>query len=109
MAIEDVMVLESPVPLMVGSVVPYTIFYPNASKVESPSAIVYKNGTDVTSAVMVSEDSHVVSGDNALTLKKITALAADAGSDLFVAVKATVNGIEIVYGIRIDIVSAKGI
>ncbi|MBT3239369.1 MAG: hypothetical protein HON98_02575 [Chloroflexi bacterium] len=86
--------IESPVQMVEGEVIAYSVDWLGASKVETPDVIVYKNGQDVTSTVMVSGDSHVVSG-NVVTLKKITAQNNDGGNQYVVVVECGVdNNIE---------------
>ncbi len=86
--------IESPVQMVEGEAIAYSVDWLGASKVESPMVVVYKNGQDVTSAVMISGDSHVVSG-NVVTLKKITAQNNDGGNQYVVVVEcAVVNDIE---------------
>lgn len=82
--------IESPVQMVEGEVIAYSVDWLGASKVETPAVVIYKNGQDVTSLVMVSGGSHVVSG-NVVTLKKITAQDNDGGNQYVVVVECGVD------------------
>lgn len=90
----EIWLIESPVVMVEGEVISYSVDWLGASKVENPSVMVYKNGQDVTSSVMVSGDSHTISG-NVMTMKKITAGNNDGGLNYVVVVQCGVdNNIE---------------
>ena len=86
----EIWLIESPVTMVEGEAVAYSVDWLGANKVESPSVTVYKNGQDVSSSVMISGDSHVVSG-NVVTLKKITAASGDGGNRYVVVVECVVD------------------
>ena len=86
----EIWVIESPVTMVEGESIAYSVDWLGASKVENPAVTVYKNGQDVTSSVMVSGDAHVISG-NVLTMKKITAGASDGGARYVVVVECGVD------------------
>ena len=86
----DVWLLESPIVAIEGESLVFNVTMLGASSVSSPTAFVYFNGTDVTSAAMPS-GSHSVSG-NVITLKALSVLAAYAGGELVVVPQATVDG-----------------
>ncbi len=90
MSVNEIWLLESPVQMIEGEVIAYSIDWLGASKVENPTATVYKRDADITSSAMISGDSHLVS-NNVVTLKKITAGASDGGSRYVVVVQATVD------------------
>ena len=71
--------------------IPWTITFPWATSVTSPTVAVYKKGTtsDVSGTVMPS-GSHTVSG-NSLTMKNLTSLT--AGESYIVDIRITVDGI----------------
>ena len=81
-------ILGSPIWQFEGETVTYTVTVEGTSAPSSPSATVYKNGTDVTSTVMPS-GSHTASGQ-VITMKPVTALV--AGSDYSIMLQATVGG-----------------
>jgi hypothetical protein len=92
---KEIWLIESPVTMVEGEEIAYSIDWLGANKVESPVVTVYKNGSDYTSTCMVSGDEHLVSG-NVLTMKKITAIANDGGSRYVAAIQCTVdNNVEI--------------
>ena len=84
--LNEVFAVESPIRVVEGATVTFTCTYWGA--VTSPSAKVYRNGTEVTSTVMPS-GSTSVSGSVA-TLKPLTALV--GGARYVVAVTGTVGG-----------------
>lgn len=86
----EIWLIESPVTMVAGEVIAYSVDWLGASKVESPSVTVFRNGANVTSSVMVSGDNHVISG-NVLTLKKITAGSNDGGSRYVVVIQCGVD------------------
>ena len=87
---KEIWLIESPVTMVEGEVVAYSIDWLGASKVESAVVKVYKNGTDVSDTTMISGDSNVISG-NVLTCKKITALTDDGGSRYVVVIQCDVD------------------
>ena len=87
---KEIWLIESPVVMVEGEVIAYSVDWLGASKVENPSVNVYKNGQDVTSSVMVSGDSHTISG-NVLTIKKITAGNSDGGLNYVVVIQCGVD------------------
>ena len=84
----DSYTLESGKPLVEGETRTFAVVFHGVTAVTSPSALVYKNETDVTSTVMPS-GSASASG-NVATLKPITALI--GGETYVVAVTATCDG-----------------
>ncbi|KAA3643437.1 MAG: hypothetical protein DWQ07_23270 [Chloroflexi bacterium] len=89
----SIWVIESPVTMVEGEAVAYSIDWQGASNIDdaSVSLTVYKNGEDVSSTVVDTEDNFVVNS-NVLTLKKITAQSTDGGERYVVVVQADVDG-----------------
>ena len=88
---EPVFIIESPVVQGVNASIPWTIVFPWATSVTSPTVAVFKKGTttDVASTVMPL-GSHTVSG-NSLTLKNLTSLT--AGERYIIDIRITIDGI----------------
>ncbi len=86
----NIWLIESPVQIVSGEVIAYSVDWLGASKVENPAVTIYKNAQDITSSVLVSGDNHVVSG-NVVTLKKLTAGANDGGSHYVLVVQCDVD------------------
>jgi hypothetical protein len=84
-------ILESPIEMIEGEVITYSIVWEGAASVANPTAAVYRNGEDYTVTAMASGDSHSVSG-NVQTLKAITAGAQDGGEEYVVVIQAEVDG-----------------
>lgn len=82
--------VESPLDMLEGETITYSVLWEGATTVASTSATVYRNGADVTSTVM-SAGSHTQSG-NVSTLKPLVAQSNHGGSKYIVAVQATVDG-----------------
>jgi hypothetical protein len=97
--------IESPVTMVEGEVIAFSVDWLGASKVEDPDAVVYKNGQDITETVMVSGDDYVIS-NNVVTLKKITAGSSDGGSTYVVAIGCTVDSNTEIRKLLIRIVKA---
>lgn len=90
MSSSELWVIESPVDMISGETITFSVTFQGATSVTSPSATVYLNGTDYTSTAMPS-GSHTASG-NVATLKPLVAGANDGGEKYVVAVSATVDG-----------------
>jgi hypothetical protein len=91
MAEEKVWLIESPITMIEGEEIAYSINWLGASRVEDPYVAIYKNGEEITSEVLSPTDENVISG-NVLTLKRILARLSDGGSRYIVLVEALVNG-----------------
>lgn len=83
--------IESPVTMVEGEQIAFSIDWLGAATVEEPLVQVYKNGVDITSEVMDAGDEHQISG-NVLTMKKVRARGSDGGSRYVLMVEAKVNG-----------------
>ena len=88
---EKVWLIESPVTMIEGEEIAYSVNWLGASKVEEPFVVVYKNGEEITEEVLNETDDNVISG-SVLTLKRILARLSDGGARYIVLVEAIVNG-----------------
>lgn len=91
----DVYLIGSPVKMIEGEAIQWSVTFRGASSLSSQDATVLlvKEGADnedITSEVFISGDSHTVSG-GALLLKKLTARDGDAGETYLVVVEALVD------------------
>jgi hypothetical protein len=102
---KEIWLIESPVTMVEGEVIAYSVDWLGANKVENPNIKVYKNGSDYTSTCMVSGGSHVISG-NVLTMKKISAIANDGGSRYVVVIQCGVDNNTEIRKLLIQIVKA---
>jgi hypothetical protein len=87
----SIWLIESPVTMVEGEQVAFSVDWLGAASVAEPDAWIYKHGTDITVTAMGSGDEHTISG-NVLTLKKLTARANDGGSRYVVVIEALVDG-----------------
>ncbi len=83
--------IESPVVMVEGEQIAYSVDWQGAARVETPQAAVYKNGTDITAQSMDAGDEHIVTG-SVLTLKKLRARNGDGGARYVLVVEAGVDG-----------------
>ncbi|KKK59940.1 hypothetical protein LCGC14_3029340 [marine sediment metagenome] len=83
------LIIESPVYMIEGETITWSITWLGVSSLASPTAVVYKDGTDVSSTVMAS-GSHLVSG-NVQTLKPVVAGSTDGGKRYTVIIEAVVD------------------
>lgn len=97
--------IESPISMIEGEAISFSVDWLGASRVENPSLTVYKNGEDITSAALISGDAHSVSG-NVLTLKKLTAGAQDGGTRYILAIAADVDSNHEVRKLLVDVLRA---
>ena len=82
-------VLESPLTVVEGESITYSVTYLGITTCSSPTALVYRNGSnDVTSTVMPS-GSHSAAG-NVVTLKPATGMVGNA--NYVIAVTCTADG-----------------
>ena len=87
---QEIWVLEGPRVMREAESVTYTVTWKGATTLATPTAVVYKNGSDVSSAVMPS-GSNSVSGTTQ-TLKPITIPAGYGGSTIVVEIACVVDG-----------------
>ena len=83
-------IVESPIEMVEGETITYSIEWLGTSSLSSPTATVKFNSQDVTSTVMPS-GSHSVSS-NIQTLKPITAATAHVRGSYIVTIQCTVDG-----------------
>lgn len=81
---------ESPISMVEGETITYSIAWLGASSLSSPGAIVYIGGSDESATAMPS-GTHTVSG-NVQTLKPIVAGSSDGGKVFVVAISCVVDG-----------------
>lgn len=86
----NIWLIESPVVMVEGEQIAYSVDWQGAVRVESPQAAVYKNGADITAQAMDADDAHVVTG-SVLTLKKLRARSGDGGARYVLVVEAEVD------------------
>jgi hypothetical protein len=86
----DVLLIESPINMIEGETITYSVTWQGASSLSSPTAKVYKDGTDITSTAM-SSGSHSVSG-NVQTLKPLVAGSTDGKKKYVVIIEVVVDG-----------------
>ena len=86
----EILLIESPIAMIEGEIITYSLTWQGASSLSSPTAVVYKDKTDISSTAMAS-GSHSVSG-NVQTLKPLTAITTDGGKIYVVVIKCTVDG-----------------
>lgn len=87
----SIWLIESPVVMVEGEQIAYSVDWQGAARVESPQAAVYKNGADITAQTMDAGDEHVITG-SVLTLKKLRARSGDGGEGYVLVVEAEVDG-----------------
>lgn len=97
--------IESPVTMVEGEAITFSVDWLGAAKVEDPEVTIFKNGQDISSTVMVSGDEFVIS-NNVVTLKKITAGENDGGATYVVAICCTVDSNTEIRKLLIHIVKA---
>ena len=83
-------VIESPKQMIEGETITYSLTWNGASSLSSPTAVVYKDASDITSTAMAS-GSHTVSG-NVQTLKALTAGVNDGDKIYVVIIQCVVDG-----------------
>lgn len=87
---EEILVIESPINMIEGETITYSLTWQGASSLSSPNAFVYKDGADITSTAMPS-GAHAVSG-NVQTLKPLEAGATDGRKKYVLIVECAVDG-----------------
>ncbi|MCH7662564.1 MAG: hypothetical protein IH859_01675 [Chloroflexi bacterium] len=87
---QDILVIESPISMIEGETISYSLTWQGASSLASPAALVYKDGADITSTAMPS-GSHAVSG-NVQTLKPLLAGGSDGRKKYVVIIECSVDG-----------------
>lgn len=87
----NVWLVESPVTMLEGEQIAFSVDWQGAARVSAAEVIVFKNGVDITEETMEGDDEHVING-NVLTLKKLTARSADGGARYVLVIEADVDG-----------------
>lgn len=87
----SIWLIESPVVMVEGEQVAFSVDWQGAANVTGPGATVYKNGVDITAETMAAGDQHVVNG-SVQTLKRLLARETDGGARYVVVVEADVDG-----------------
>ena len=97
--------IESPVTMVEGEAITFSVDWLGAAKIENPQVTIFKNGQDITSVAMGGEDDYIVS-NNVVTLKKITAGCNDGGASYVAAIRCTVDNNTEIRKLLIYIVKA---
>lgn len=87
----SIWLIESPVVMVEGEKIAYSVDWQGAANLTNPAAFVYKNGVDITDQTMDGEDEHAING-SVLTLRRLQARSNDGGSRYVVLVEADVDG-----------------
>jgi hypothetical protein len=88
---EEVWLIESPVTMIEGEQIAFSVDWQGATRLSDAEAAVYKNGVDISAQTMDAGDEHVING-NVLTLKKLRARDTDGGARYVLMVAADVDG-----------------
>lgn len=105
MAENPVWLIDSPVSMIAGEQIAYSVDWQGATSVSAAGATVYRNGLDITAQAMDAGDAHVITG-NVLTLKKLRALDPDGGARYVVLIHAQVDGNQERRKLLVQVVSA---
>ncbi len=87
----SIWLIESPVVMVEGEQIAYSVDWQGAANVTNPVATLYKSGVDITADAMVAEDAYAING-SVLTLKRVLARAGDGGARYVLVVEADVDG-----------------
>ncbi len=87
----NVWLIESPVVMVEGEQIAFSVDWQGAASVVNPGAAVYKNGADISAETMDAGDQNVVNG-TVQTLKLLRAREGDGGSRYVVVAAADVDG-----------------
>lgn len=87
----NIWLMESPVTMVEGEEIAFSVDWQGATYLNDPEATVYKNAVDITAAAMGGADAHVING-NVLTMKALTAGETDGGSRYVLLIEAMVDG-----------------
>lgn len=86
-----VWLVDSPVTMVEGEEIAYSVDWQGATQVSSPDVQVFKNHVDITAEAMAGGDAHIVNG-SVLTMKKLRAAETDGGARYVVMIEALVDG-----------------
>lgn len=87
---EDIFIVESPIAMIAGETITYSVDWLGATTLENPAMAIYCNGKDISSTSMVIPGDFEISG-SVLTLKKITAKLNDGGATYVALIQCTVD------------------
>jgi hypothetical protein len=87
----DIWLIESPVVMVEGEQVAYSVDWQGAASVTNPQALAFKSGVDITTDVMDAGDEHIING-SVLTLMRLRARQGDGGARYVLVVEADVDG-----------------
>ncbi|MCW5878286.1 MAG: hypothetical protein KIS80_05410 [Anaerolineales bacterium] len=88
---DSIWILESPLVMVAGEQIAFSVDWQGAANVANPTAQVFKNGADITAQTMDAADQHLVNG-NVQTLKRLRARPQDGGARYVLLVQAEVDG-----------------
>lgn len=88
---EEVWLIESPLTMIEGEQIAFSVDWQGATRLSDAEASVFKNGVDISAQTMDAGDEHVING-NVLTLKKLRARDTDGGARYVLVVEADVDG-----------------
>lgn len=86
----DILVIESPISMIEGEIITYSLTWQGASSLSVPAVEVFRDGTDITTTAMPS-GAHSVSG-NVQTFKPLKALSGDGKKKYSVVIECIVDG-----------------
>ena len=86
----NIFIIESPVSMLEGETIKFSIEWLGASRLVNPTMAVYQNGKDISSSVLLFFDDYEISG-TVLTLRKISAKLNDGGSQYVVLIQCSVD------------------
>ena len=101
----DIWLIESPVTMVEGEQIAFSVDWQGAARLSNPQASVFKNSANITAQSMDAGDEHVING-NVLTLKKLRAREADGGSRYVLVVEADVDNNHETRKLLIQVVKA---
>ncbi len=88
---EDIMVIESPINMVEGEILTFNMTWIGATSGSSPTATVYRKGTDYSSTAFTSGTHSITGTPPVQTLKALTAVAGDGGKKYVVIIKAVID------------------
>ena len=87
---EEVFIIESPIAMLEGETIQFCVEWLGATRLSNPVVVVYQNGKDISSKVMIAFDDFEISG-NILIMRKISALLHDGGTEYVVIIQCGVD------------------
>ena len=86
----DLFLIESPITMIEGETIKYSVEWLGATKLENPALAIYLNGKDISNKVLLGFDDFEIAG-SVVTLKKITTGQNDGGLEYVVLIQCTVD------------------